>query len=231
LELVHWADGFIFSAMKELLALFMLLPSLLFGYKGITQSSSSRFSIVISPAIFIPVTVAVQGGVQYNASRRIKILAEAAVPIFYPENTQYEKIDYLRTGLEIKYVLKSDSFFTKYVSLQNNYLFRELTDVDQAFYYTKTQTFSYTNAIIKSPVLSSAVKLGVELNAGKRFFVDAFIGAGVRFIFTEYQAKTVLLTSTEPPKQNLLKFDDAWKYNYTLIRLHATAGLRFGVRL
>lgn len=228
--MVHWVDGFIFRAMKERLALLMLLSSLLFGYNSMAQPSSS-FSIVVSPALFVPVTVAVQAGVQYKAGRRFSILAEAAFPGFHADNTEYEKMDYFRTGLEIKYALISDSFLTKYVSVQNNYLFRELTDVDQAFYFTKTQTFSYTNATIKSPVFSSAVKLGLELKAGKRFFVDAFIGAGVRFIFTEYQVKNALVTSTQPPTQNIFKFDNAWKYNYTLVRPHATGGLRLGVRL
>ena len=85
--------------------------------------------------------------------------------------------------------------------------------------------------MINSPVFSSALKWGIELNAGRKIFFDAFIGAGLRFIFTDYKAKNILVTSTEPPKPNIFSFDDAWKYNYTLMRLHGTAGLRLGVRL
>ena len=217
--------------MKGLLTLFTFLPSLLCGYKSVAQQSSSRLSVVVSPAVFVPVSIAVQAGIQYKFSRQLSVLAEAAFPTFIPGNTEYEKIEYFRTGIEFKYFLKSDSSLTKYVSLQNNYLYRELVDEQQAFYYTKTQTFSYSNAVINSPVFSSALKLGVELNTGKRFFFDAFVGAGLRFIFTDYKAKNVLVTSTEPPEQNLFTFDDAWKYNYTLMRLHGTAGLRFGLRL
>lgn len=216
--------------MKGLLTLFSFLPALLCGHKVLAQRSSSRMSVMVSPALFVPVTVAVQAGVQYKANNRFAVLAEAAFPTFHPANTEYEDIDYWRTGIEFKYFFKTDSSISKYISLQNNYLYRELTDEDQAVYYSTTQTFSYTNAVIKSPVFSSAVKLGVELSAGKSFF-DAFIGAGIRFVFTEYNAKNVLLTSIEPPRQNIFKFDDAWKYNYTLIRPHATAGLRLGMRL
>ena len=216
--------------MKGLLAFSVFLPALFFGCNALAQRSSS-FAVVVSPALFVPVSVAVQGGVQLKAGKKWQILTEAAFPAFYPKNTEYEEIKYWRTGLEVKYFIKGKSSSIRYFSLQNNYLFRELKDADQSFYYTRTQTFSYTNAVIQSPVLSSAFKMGVELPAGKRTFVDAFIGAGLRFIFTEYQAKTVLLTSTEPPKQNVLKFDDAWKNNYTLMRLHATAGMRFGYRL
>ena len=217
--------------MKGLLTLFTFFPALLCGYKSIAQQSSSRLSLVISPAIFVPVSVAVQAGVQYRIGSQLTVLAEAAYPTFTPGNTEYEKIDYFRTGIEFKYILRSDSSLSKYVSLQNNYLHREMIDEHQGIYYTKTQTFSYSNAAIKSPVFSSALKLGAELNAGKKFFFDAFIGAGLRFVFTEYEAKNVLLTSTEPPEQNLFTFDDAWKYNYTLMRLHGTAGLRLGMRL
>ena len=133
--------------------------------------------------------------------------------------------------MEFRYFTGKDSFQSKYVAVQVNYLVRELTDDDAGFYYTKTQTFAYENAFIKSPVLSTAVKLGMELNAGKRIFFDAFAGAGLRFIFNEYMAKNVLVTSTEPPHQNLFTSDYAWKYNYTMMRIHATAGLRFGLRL
>lgn len=195
------------------------------------QDSASRFAVLLSPALFIPVSVAAQGGLQYKMSKRWSMLIEAAVPAFYPKNTEYEEIDYWRTGVEVKRLLKKTNASRTYFSLQGNYLFRKLVDKEQAFFYTKTQTFSYQNAVISSPVLSAALKAGTELPAGKKTFVDAFIGLGLRFIFTEYKTEKALLTSTEPRKQDFLQFDDAWLYNYTLTRLHLTAGLRFGLRL
>ena len=214
-----------------MLSLPLFFIGLFYGRTGACQDTSSRFAVVLSPALFVPVTVAAQGGLQYRLSRHWSLLGEVAVPTFYPKNTQYETIKYLRTGIEVKYYSDAHRSNKSYVSFQSNYLFRKLTDKDQNFYYTKTQTFSYQNAFINSPVLSSAVKLGIEIKAGKRTFVDGFIGAGARFIFTTYNADKVVVTSSEPHKQNLLNFDDAWQFDYTLMRLHVTAGIRFGVRL
>jgi hypothetical protein len=229
--LVNWRVAIIFRGMKGLLTFAIFLPVLFCVQKGSGQDSTSRFSVVLSPAIFIPVSVAVQGGVQYRLNKRLSIMAEAAFPTFYPKNTEYEKIEYWRTGIEIKYRTGKIHSSTKYISLQNNYLFRQLIDKDQSLYYSKTQTFSYKNAVINSPVLASAFKVGIELPAGKKTFVDVFIGAGLRFVFTKYKTESALLTSTEPSKATFLDFDDAWLYNYTLTRLHVTAGLRFGLRL
>jgi hypothetical protein len=173
----------------------------------------------------------VQGGVQYRLSKKWSLLAEAAFPTFHPKNTAYDEITYWRAGIEIKRRVGTINSTKTYLSLQNNYLFRKLVDKQQALYYTKTQTFSYQNAVIQTPVLSSALKLGVELPAGKRTLVDGFIGMGLRFVFTDYEAEKTFLTSTEPRKQDFFKFEDAWLFNYTLTRLHITAGLRLGFRL
>lgn len=214
-----------------MLTFFIFLPGFIYGYSCAAQHSTSRFSIVVSPALFVPVSVAAQGGIQIKTTNKLSVLLEAAVPVFHPDNTEYEKIDYWRTGAEFRLCVKRDSSVSKYISVQGSYLFRELHDEGQGFYYTKTQTFSYENAQIKSPVFSSAVKMGLELNASKHVYFDVFIGLGARFIFTEYVAKNALVTSTTPPRQNIFTFDDAWKFNYTLVRPHATAGVRFGVRL
>ncbi|HVF96744.1 MAG TPA: hypothetical protein VM871_05465 [Flavisolibacter sp.] len=216
--------------MKQLLAL-LLLPVLLQTKKSFGQDSLSRLAVVVSPALFVPVSVAMQGGISYRFNSRCSFLLETAIPLFHPANTEYEKISYWRTGLEVQYAYRRKTAMHRYMALQLTYLFRELVDDGQAFYYTKTKTFSYTNAAIQSPVLGTAIKTGVQISAGKKFFVDAFVGGGLRFIFTSYETKNPLVTSLEPKKQTLLQFDDAWLYNYTLKRLHATAGLRLGIRL
>lgn len=217
--------------MKRLLLVFLSLPALLQTKKSFGQDSTSKVSVVVSPALFVPVSIAAQGGFQFKLGHRFGLLAEAAFPVFYPDNTEYEKIRYWRAGLELKYYLRKKGLGQRYVSFQNNYLFRELTEEQQGRYFTKTQTFSYSNALISSPVLSSAIKLGVEVPVGKGTYFDLFFGAGLRMIFTSYKTEVALVTSLEPNRHTLLKFDDAWIYNYTLTRLHATAGVRFGFRL
>lgn len=217
--------------MKSLLRAFGFLPSLLFAQTAFGQDSAPKVAVVVSPALLMPVSVAAQAGLQFRLGKKISLLAEGAFPTFYPKNTPYERLRYWRTGLEARYAYRREASVHRYVAVQAAYLFRELTDKEQAFYYTKAQTFSYTNAVIHSPVLSSALKLGMELSPGRRFFVDAFLGGGVRWVFTSYTTKAPLVTSLEPKKQTLFTFDDAWLYNYTLMRLHAVAGLRVGVRL
>ena len=214
--------------MKRLLFL-LCLQSLIQAQKSFGQDTSSKVSAVISPALFVPVTVAVQAGLQFPLSKRWSLLLEGAYPTFYPEDDEYEKIRYWRTGFEVKHYL-ADKKSNRYFSLQNNFLYRELTNEDDGLYYTKTQTFAYTNAVIKSPVWSSAVKFGMEMPLGKKTYIDLFTGAGLRVILNKYDTESALVTSIQPNGQSFLEFDDAWIYNYTLYRLHLTAGFRFGVR-
>ncbi len=202
-----------------------------FGQPGFAQAPPRRFSVVVSPALLVPVTVAAQAGLQCRLSKRSALLLEAAVPTFQPDNTEYESTRSLRTGFEFKYFFKEKAGAANYFSIQSNYLFRELINRNGGNYFTRTETFAYGDAHISSPVLSMAIKRGVEIAAGKRLYVDAFGGIGLRMIFTEYDAKTALVTSSEPPRPKVYDYDGAWRYNYTLTRLHATAGVRLGFRL
>jgi hypothetical protein len=215
--------------MKRLLLL-LCLPALMQTQKSFGQDTMRKISLLISPAVFVPVSVAAQAGIQWRLSNNWGLVLEGAYPTFYPKNTEYEKIKYWRAGVEVKrYLVKKKT--SRYLSFQNNLLFRELTNNEDGVYYTKTQTFAYNNAIIKTPVWSSALKIGIEAPLGKRTYFDLFTGAGLRMIFTTYKTETALLTSIQPTEQGLLKFDDAWIYNYTLKRIHLTAGFRFGIRL
>jgi len=215
--------------MKQLLLL-LCFPSLMLTQISFGQDSMRKVSVVLSPALFVPVSVAAQVGIQFRLSNRWGLLVEGAYPTFYPKNTEYEKIRYWRAGFEIKRYLNKKKI-SRYFSLQNNYLFRELTDEQDGVYYTKTKTFAYNMAVIKSPVWSSALKIGLEVPVGRKTYFDLFGGAGLRMIFNSYKTETALLTSIQPNKQNILKFDDAWIFNYTLKRVHLTAGFRFGLRL
>lgn len=215
--------------MKRLPLFFYLFA--LFQTQGIFgQDSLHTVSVVISPALLVPVSVAVQPGLQVRFGRRWAVLVEGAYPTFYPSNTEYEKIKYWRGSLEVKFY-QGKKGSTKYISLHNSYLFRELTDKEGGRYYTRTQTFAYNNSVISSPVWATAVKIGMELNIGRRAYFDVFAGAGMRHVFTSYKSENEAVTSVEPNKQTIFSFDDAWSYNYTLRRLHATAGIRFGFRL
>lgn len=210
----------------------MFLPAFLWGHKSLGQDSTSRFSVVLSPALFVPVSVAAQGGIQYKLSKKWSLLIEAAIPTFYPQSETYEKINYWRTGAELKYNATNGKSSKKYLSLQTTYLTRTLLDRDEGVVHRKAGDYIYEGATIKSPVLSSALKVGFEAAVSKRFFADAFLGAGLRIIFNEYKSKNLRLTSIDPPKDNFVLLpEEGWRFDYTLTRLHFTAGLRLGIRL
>jgi hypothetical protein len=195
------------------------------------QDTANGVSVVVSPTLFVPVSVAAQLGIQWRFSNKWSILFEGAYPTFYPSNTEFEEVRYWRAGAEGKYTLSASPMVRKYVGLQVNYLYRTLTENNTGRYYTKTNTYAYSHANINSPVLSSALKLGIEIPAGKRAYFDAFVGAGLRMVKTSYTTESALVTSIEPKTQNFFQYDDAWLFNYTLLRFHATAGFRFGFRL
>jgi hypothetical protein len=218
--------------MKRWFCLYIFFPAFLCGHKSLGQDSASRFSVLFSPALFVPVSVAVQGGLQYRMSRRWSLLAEVAVPTFYPQNDAYEEIAYKRTGLELKYRASKFKSSKGYLSLQANYLFRTLIDREEGVVHRKNGEFIYEGATIKSPVLSNALKVGFEAPVSKRFFADAFVGMGLRIIFNKYESKHFRLTSAEPPKDNFdLLPEEGWRFDYTLTRFHFTGGVRLGLRL
>ncbi len=212
--------------------LYIFIPTFLWGHKSLGQDSTSRFSVFFSPALFVPVSVAVQGALQYRMSKQWSLLVEAAFPAFYPQSETYERINYFRTGAELKYRAGKVKNLNRYLSLQTNYLFRTLFDRDEGVVHRKTGEFVYEGATIKSPVLSNALKIGFEAPVSKRFFADAFLGMGLRIIFNEYESKNFRLTNIDPPKNNFVLLpEEAWRFDYTLTRFHFTGGLRLGLRL
>jgi hypothetical protein len=218
--------------MKGLHTLIIFLSAIICGQKSFGQDSASRFSVVVSPALFAPVSVAVQGGIQYRVSNRFSLLTEVALPIFYPKSTDYEEIKYWRTGIEIKYRHAKLKPSKGYLSLQTNYLYRKLIDRDESIVHRKHGEFIYEGATIKSPVLSTAFKIGFEVPSGKHFFADAFIGMGARMIFNQYSSKIFRLTAIQPSKGSLdFLPEEGWRFDYTLTRFHLTAGLRLGIKL
>lgn len=218
--------------MKRLLLL-LCLPTLIQAQKSLGQDSISKVSVVISPALFVPVSVAAQGGIQCRISKRWSVLTEFAYPTFYPDN-DYEKINYWRSGIEFKFHAPKSEIQGRYYSLQVNYLYRKLLEEDENIAHRKDGEYRYDMAEIRSPVLSLALKLGVELNAKKkRSFADVFLGMGVRRVFNKYTTKNLRLTSIDRAPDNFewIFPDEGWRFDYPLTRFHFTAGLRFGFRL
>ena len=219
--------------MKPLLPLLLFLPALMLTRKAAGQDSASRVSIVVSPALFVPVSVAVQAGVQLRINERSTFLAEAAYPTFFPHN-DYEKISYWRGAVEWRFYSAKPRVSGKYFALRAAYLRRQLVDSNEGIVHRKDGEYRYNEATIQSPVLSLALIIGKEFRAkNRKFFADVFAGAGVRRLFNHYTAKDLRLTSLDRPKDNFewLFPEEAWRFDYPLTRFHLTAGLRFGWRL
>jgi len=219
--------------MKSLLPFLLFLPGLIQTQKAAGQDSASRMAVVISPALFVPVSAAVQVGVQLRLNKRCAFQAEVAYPTFYPHN-DYEKISYWRGAVEWKFYSSKPQVSGKYYAVRAAYLHRQLVDSNEGVVHQKDGEYHYNEATIKSPVLSLALIIGKEFRAkNKKFFTDVFAGAGVRRLFNHYTAKDLRLTSLDRPKDNFdwLFPEEGWRFNYPLTRFHLTAGLRFGWRL
>lgn len=218
--------------MKRLLIL-LCLPALVQTKKALAQDTASRFSLTVSPALFTPVSVAVQGGIQYRFSKRLSLLTEFAYPTFYPDN-EYEKITYWRSSIEVKLHTTNTKTKGRYYSIQGSYLYRTLLEENGSTVHQRDGEYRFDAATIQSPVVALALKAGMELRTNKgRAFADVFLGAGARRIFNNYTAQNLRLTSIDQTNDKLawLIPDEGWRFGYQLTRFHFTAGVRFGLGL
>ncbi len=197
------------------------------------QDSASNVAVLISPALFMPVSVAIQAGVQFRLSNRYSLLVEGALPTFYPTN-EYEKITYWRGAAELKFYTRRAKTSGGYYALQAAYLFRQLVNNTDGIVHYKDGEYHYNAATITSPVLSVALVMGRELSSkNHKLFADVFGGAGIRHLFNNYSAQDLRITSLTRSKDSFdwLFPDDGWRFGYGVTRLHLTAGLKFGLRL
>lgn len=225
-QLVYPAEGLIFKGMKRR----HLLPLALFlcVKPAAAQDSVTRLHLLVSPALFTPVAVAAQAGLLYRFPRRKGILLEGAYPTFYPQ-TDYEKVRYWRVGAELRMYVKTKADRSPYYAFQASYLKRTLTDRNFGLANQGRSDFAYDSATIQSPVLSAAVKMGVELGGNSsKTFVDVFLGLGVRRLFNQYQASNLRpITRDRRSGWNIIP-TEGWRSLDPLTRFHLTAGLRFG---
>lgn len=219
--------------MKRLLRFFLYLPVLMQAQKSLGQDSTSTVAATVSPALFTPVSVAVQAGFQFRMNKRCGLVIEGAYPTFYPRD-EYEKIYFWRGSVSWKFYTTRRRTGGKYYAVQAAYLHRELREDNGGVVHNKDGEYRYDAATIHSPVFSLAILAGAEINTrNRRFFADIFGGAGARRLFNRYTAKNLRLTSLDRPKESFdwLFPDEGWRFGYALTRLYLTAGVKFGVRL
>lgn len=193
---------------------------------GSAQQKEKKFAVTAAPALFSN-HVVFQPGFQYTFNDWA-VLGEVAY--ISAKKMNFDGGHWLRTQLELKRFLnKSEVRF--YCSFQTAFGSRRFVDADSGFYFTHHLLDTgnkYSSAVIHSPILSFAPKIGFETSLFKPVFLDAFVGCGVRILFNRYDARGV--TSTTAFHKREWGPDAAWRYDETVATFHLPMGLRLGVR-
>lgn len=207
------------------LTLFFCLFCFFISLYGSAQKKEKKLAVTAIPAVLHRVVF--QPGFQYTFNNWA-VLGEVAY--VSAERMGFDGGHWLRTQLELKrFWNKDDVRF--YCSFQTAFSARRFVDADSGFYFTQGMLDTgavYSSAVIHSPVLSLAPKIGMETSLGKTVFLDAFIGFGVRILFNRYDARGVTPTRTFHKRE--WGPDAGWTYNQAVTRFHLPVGLRLGVR-
>jgi hypothetical protein len=191
---------------------------------GNAQKAEKTFAVTAVPALFSN-HVVFQPGFQYTFNNWA-ILGEVAY--MSAKKMDFDGGHWLRTQVELKrFLTTGDIKF--YGSFQTAFSARKFIDTDSGFYFTSHLVdtgASYSSAVIHSPVLSFAPKIGMEAFLGKTVLLDLFVGCGVRILFNRYDAQHVAPIMAFHKRE--WGPDAAWKFNQTVATFHIPVGLRLG---
>jgi hypothetical protein len=193
---------------------------------GASQKTEKKFAVTIDPALFSN-HIVFQPGFQYTFNNWA-VLGEVAY--MSAKEMDFDEGHWLRTQLELKRFLTRD-VIKFYGSFQTAFSARKFIDADSGFYFTNHLVdtgATYSSAVIHSPVLSFAPKIGMEASLGKIVFLDFFVGCGVRILFNRYDAQGVAPTMAFHKRE--WGPDAAWKFDQTVATFHLPMGLRLGFR-
>jgi hypothetical protein len=194
------------------------------------QQNERKFSVTATSAILHRDFV-FQPGFQYIFDKWAVI---GEVTYLSAKRLDFHKGYWLRSQAELKRYLTSDEV-KFYLSFQTAYGERKFVKNDSGTFYTTKYADSvaaYHSAVIHSPVLSFAPKLGFELSLSKSMFLDLFGGMGARIIFTRYDAEGVkVVRSSYSFREWFTDPNESWLFDRTLTKFHLTAGIRVGVYL
>lgn len=194
------------------------------------KARDKTFSVLFSPALLrAPETQwGLQTGVEYQW-RDWSVDAEVALP-FHKSYIDYAKINYIRLGMELKHYVYNDPLFKVYISMQNNYAFRQMIDTNGNTYSSKNPpgVFRFSKASISSPIFSTAFKFGTEVYITKNLFMDEFIGVGARITSTSYKNVENATPGSFFRAIDCCTFIPVYRYEGTFTRLHITTGFRLG---
>ena len=143
------------------------------SFCGSAQQTEKKFAVTADPAFFSN-HIVFQSGFQYTFNNWA-VLGEVAY--MSAKKMDFDGGHWLRTQVELKRFLNKDDV-KFYGSFQTAFSARKFVDADSGFYFTNHLVdtgAAYSSAVIHSPVLSFAPKLGAELSLGRTVFFDAFV--------------------------------------------------------
>lgn len=196
---------------------------------------SEKYALTLTPAFFPYDKMGLQPGFQFKVGNHIALMNEIAFPIVMASKYRggnYDKTEFLRVSSELKF-FREKSPEGRFSSLQLGYIKRSFIDDDSGWYHSNGDTIvtGYTDLRIKSPVFFCTIKMGGEMIQWKKVFMDFFIGLGIRFIPTKYNAAGSYVKGPwSPPVDSFawLVPGSSWQYNQTLVRPHLSLGFRIG---
>jgi hypothetical protein len=174
--------------------------------------------------------IGIQPGIAYRINDRFSLLTEITIRVGNKNSPKSEAFNkkYFRVQPELRYNLsgkKKDR--NMYAGLRLSYSLRKFTD-ENGFYSNNNagdEGFFYDKAAINSPVFTSSIQFGSLFSAGKKISIDAFAGAGARFINTAF-ANIINPISGVRVKEDGPSINASYSYEGSLIRLQLNAGLR-----
>lgn len=220
--------------MKTILFFFFFLNAMIvFGQDNGTLRKDSvtyKHAATLTLTAF-PFSIGIQPGFQFRMGRKFDVLTEGTFAATKKVGNYYDRLNIIKLVSEIKYYPQK-AFAGRYFSFQAGYITRKFTANDSGWFFKGTSTIGYSSARIKSDVSFVSVKLGREINPGKKIFLDVFIGLGARYVCTVYEANDAYaMPDFLDKRDSIIELAGySWEDEGGIVKLHGTAGFRIGIR-
>ncbi len=220
--------------MKTILFFFFFLNAMIvFGQDNGTlrkDSVNNKHAATLTLTAF-PFSIGIQPGFQFRVGNKCDMLTEGTFAATKKVGNYYDRLNIIKLVSEVKYYPQK-AFAGRYYSFQAGYISRKFTANDTGWYFKDTATIGYSSARIRSNVSFVSVKLGREINPGKKIFLDFFIGLGARYVCTVYEANdTYAMPDFLDKRDGIIELAGySWEDEGGIVKFHGTAGFRIGIR-
>jgi hypothetical protein len=194
----------------------------------------SKISIHVSPAMLnvSHLNPGYQLGMQARLSERWAVLSEVAFRLPFNNNTEFSNYKYVRIKSEVKkFITHKRTGSSKYISLEGSYATRSFDRTNDYYFLDREgsndNTYYFDKAHIRTPLITLALKGGLESRLGDKAFLDVFAGVGIRNINTTYsQVENLTVQQGEESHGFFVSSNFAYRFNRSITKQHLTLGLR-----